>query len=243
MANRPDLRDITHNIGDALADCDREELLSMLTFLFREYVVDGPPPMLLHQTEALEDLAGLSFADLIVALQARLDHPELALFSVDGGRVSVKLQGVAHPLVAQSRSPDPVAPPPTEVRAEPAQMPAASPQSQPSRGAVDEARARGRGDLVGEGRAPIAAEMPRAEAPRPSGGLSVRGAAAFGGGVAGAASGRGASPAGSEAGAQPATAQPSAQPVAQPPSASPSPDKTPGDDDESSTRFSLLELD
>lgn len=98
MPTRPDLRDITTGVQDALADCDRDTLLSMLTFLIKEYVVDGPPPMLMHQTETIADLARLSFPQLIVALQTRLELPELALFAVDGEQVSVRIGGVMQPL-------------------------------------------------------------------------------------------------------------------------------------------------
>jgi hypothetical protein len=57
--------------------------------------------MLVQQAESLADLAGLSFAQLIAALQTRLDHPELAMFAVDGNQVSVRVGGVMQPLVAQ----------------------------------------------------------------------------------------------------------------------------------------------
>ncbi|KAB2900899.1 MAG: hypothetical protein F9K40_08910, partial [Kofleriaceae bacterium] len=83
MPTRPDLRDITTGVKDALADSDRDALLEMLTFLIKEYVVDGPPPMLVHQTENIADLGRLSFAQLIQTLQTRLDIPELSLFTVD----------------------------------------------------------------------------------------------------------------------------------------------------------------
>ena len=37
---------------------DRETLLDILTFVVKEYVVEGPPPMLVHQAETLADLQG-----------------------------------------------------------------------------------------------------------------------------------------------------------------------------------------
>ena len=73
MPTRPDLRDITTGVKDALSDCDRDQLLDILTFVMKEYVVDGPPPMLMHQTESIADLSTLSFAQLVTALQTRLD--------------------------------------------------------------------------------------------------------------------------------------------------------------------------
>jgi hypothetical protein len=101
MPTRPDLRDITTGVKDALADSDRDALLEMLTFLIKEYVVDGPPPMLVHQTENIADLGRLSFAQLITALQTRLDVPELALFVVDGEQVSVRVGGAMHALTGR----------------------------------------------------------------------------------------------------------------------------------------------
>src|SRR5690606_14425445 len=104
MPSRPDLRELAANVKEAFAEMDREQLLEILTFVVKEYVVEGPPPMLVHQTETLADLRGLSSAQLISALQTRLDHPELAMFAVDGDRVSVRVGGVLQPLLATRQS-------------------------------------------------------------------------------------------------------------------------------------------
>jgi hypothetical protein len=104
MPSRPDLRELASNVKEAFADADRETLLDILTFVIKEYVVEGPPPMLIHQAETLSDLRGQSFAQLITALQTRLDHPELAMFVVDGEQVGVRVGGVVHPLLP-SRQP------------------------------------------------------------------------------------------------------------------------------------------
>lgn len=113
MPTRPDLRDITTGVKDALADSDRDALLEILTFVIKEYVVDGPPPMLVHQTENVADLGRLSFAQLISTLQTRLDIPELSLFTVDGEQVSVRVGGAMHALtggrVPQAELPRPAA--------------------------------------------------------------------------------------------------------------------------------------
>ena len=85
MAERPDLRQISSNITEALAECDADTLRDILTFVFKEYVVEGPPPFLVHQTERIEDLEGLSFAEVVTALQTRLDLPELGLLVVEVG--------------------------------------------------------------------------------------------------------------------------------------------------------------
>src|SRR5690606_19825056 len=94
MPSRPDLRELAANVKEAFGEMDRETLLDILTFIVKEYVVEGPPPMLVHQPETLADLQGLSFAQLISALQTRFDPPELAMFAVDGDQVSVRVGGV-----------------------------------------------------------------------------------------------------------------------------------------------------
>src|SRR5512140_397947 len=99
MPSRPDLREIASNVKDAFADADRETLLDILTFVITENDVEGPPPILIHQAETLADLHGQSFAQLIAALQTRCDHPELAMFVVDGEQVGVRIGGVVHPLL------------------------------------------------------------------------------------------------------------------------------------------------
>ena len=186
MPTRPDLRQIATNVKDALADSDRETLLDLLTFVLKEYVVEGPPPMMIHQAETIADLAGLSFAQLVVALQTRLDLPELALFAVDGERVSVRVGGVMQPLDASRAAP------------------AAAELPRPTAGVhIVETTLTRRPPASGQAAAAPAAP---AQAPRPTGGLSVRGRPAGGGAPAPEA---GATPPG-PAPAQPAAAAPAA---------------------------------
>ena len=92
MPSRPDLRELASNVKEAFADADRDTLLDILTFVIKEYVVEGPPPMLIHQAETLSDLRAPTFAQLITALQTRFDHPELAMFAVDGEQVIVRIR-------------------------------------------------------------------------------------------------------------------------------------------------------
>src|SRR6476659_1496652 len=99
MPSRPDLRELASNVKEAFAEMDRETLLEILTFVVKEYVVEGPPPMLVHQAETLADLKNCSFAQLISAMQTRFDFPELQMFVVDGEQVSVRVGGVVQPLV------------------------------------------------------------------------------------------------------------------------------------------------
>ncbi len=98
MPKRPDLRNIAKGISESLDDLDKDTLQRVLTFVFKEYLVEGPPPLLVNQTERLEDLENLSFAELIGALQTRLDLEELSLFQVAGDQVSVRIDGLLQPL-------------------------------------------------------------------------------------------------------------------------------------------------
>ncbi len=156
MPSRPDLREIASNVKEAFADMDRETLLDILTFVLKEYVVEGPPPMLIHQAETLADLKNASFAQIIAALQTRFDHPELQQFAVDGEQVSVRVGGVMQPLLAPRAGAQPAAEMPrpaagVRVVEMPVQNRPAAPQ-------------------------PPAAPAPQpGQAPPPSRGLSVRG--------------------------------------------------------------------
>jgi hypothetical protein len=214
MPSRPDLREISTNVRDAFADADKETLLDVLTFVLKEYVVEGPPPMLIHQAETLSDLKGTSFAQLIAALQTRFDHPELAMFVVDGESVGVRIGGVVQPLLPGRTAPA-----------------AAQP-------AVDQLRAAGvrvvETTLSPRPPAPAQPAQPpqRAEgqAPPPVRGLSMRGAP-----TSGASGGPPAQP-------PPAQQPPAAAQPAQPDPAAPK-EKPEGSGDDASTRFGLLELD
>ena len=108
MPSRPDLREIASNVKEAFSEMDRDALLEILTFVVKEYVVEGPPPMLIHQAETLSDLKNISFAQLITTLQTRFDFPELAMFVVDGEQVGVRIGGVVQPLLAARTPPPPL---------------------------------------------------------------------------------------------------------------------------------------
>jgi hypothetical protein len=221
MPSRPDLREIASNVKDAFADADRETLLDVLTFVIKEYVVEGPPPMLIHQAETLSDLQGPSFAQLITALQTRFDHPELAMFVVDGDHVGVRIGGVVQPLI---------------------------PGRQPLSGAAELPRPQAGVRVVEttlQQRPPAPSPQSQGTAPSPARGLSIRGQPAAAPAPA-SPSGAQAAP-----GPQPQPQPPSGSPPAQPPSgaapASPassaSSDKSESGGDDASARFSLLELD
>ena len=215
MPTRPDLRELTTGVRDAFADADRETLLDVLSFVVKEYVVDGPPPMMIHQVETLGDLANLSFAQLIAALQTRFEHPELAMFTVDGDHVSVRVGGVMQPLVAARQVPG------AAVIA-----PVAAELPRPAAGVrvVEATLSQGRPVL-----APPSAASPSPSAPRPISGMSLQGRPSDGGVRAPAAA------------APPPTA--AAVPAPAAPPADAKPDKPGNSGDDSSARFSLLELD
>jgi hypothetical protein len=165
MPTRPDLRDIASNVRDAFADLDKDALLDILTFVVKEYVVEGPPPMLVHQAETLADLKNTTFAQLISALQTRFEFPELAMFVVDGEQVGVRVGGVVQPLIGQRQPLAPAAPPAQFVDTRPAhpsvrvvetalqQRPQPAPAPPPARGLS----VRGR---PAEGEAPAPAPTP-----------------------------------------------------------------------------------
>src|SRR5687767_6292356 len=101
MPERPDLRKIAADIREALETYPREALADILTYVFQAYVVEGTPTVAATQPERLVELEGLSFAEVIAALQTRLDLPELALFDVSAGRVSLRVGGQLVPVVAE----------------------------------------------------------------------------------------------------------------------------------------------
>jgi hypothetical protein len=225
MPSRPDLREIASNVKDAFSEMDRDALLEILTFVVKEYVVEGPPPMLIHQAETLSDLKNLSFAQLITSLQTRFDFPELAMFVVDGEQVGVRIGGVVQPLLAQ-RQP---APQMIDTRPQPGVRVVETPLQQRLPGPTNPSTQPGSLPARPAGQVP-APSTAAAAAPPPSRGLSVRGAPTGGasGGAPAAAPAQPAAPAAPAAGAAPAQ---------------PSEDKKEGSGDDASARFSLLELD
>jgi hypothetical protein len=223
MPSRPDLRDLAANVKDAFGEMDRETLLDILTFVVKEYVVEGPPPMLVHQAETLADLQGLTFAQLIQALQTRFDHPELSMFAVDGDQVSVRVGGVMQPLLA-ARQPM-----------------GAGTGTQPGGGAAELPRPQAGVRVVETNvqqrpAAPVPAQT-SGSAPPPTRGVSLRGR------PQGEAAGE-APPQQQQVQQPPAAAPQGQQPPAQgQPGAPEQKDKPEGSGDDASARFSLLELD
>jgi len=253
---RPDLRQIAGNIREALADCDRDTLLDMLTFVFKEYVVEGPPPLLISQAERVPDLEGLSFAELIRTLQTRLELPELNLFQVDGAQVLVRVNGVLTPLDAgaaraqamvQAAAPAPSSAAPAAPQQQP---PAPRAGVQVVETTFTRVPARVSAPEPGAPAGAGAPSAPAGQAPPPRRGLSVRGQPS--GEDAPAPSARSntpsapATPAPATREAQPGSAQPQQQPPAQPAgqaSQQPAAEGPRSERDIAAERFSLLELD
>ncbi len=146
MSDRIDPRRQTREIREALGRYEPEQLLDILTHVFRQYVVDGsaPPPMQLQ-----DELSGLSFAQVIERLQLRLDLPELRLFEVQAGRVMVRVDGRLYPLETAESRPEPlpvqrvVSVQPMPAAAAPAAAAPASPAPGPSAESRDVAQAPG----------------------------------------------------------------------------------------------------
>ncbi len=71
----------------------REELVVLLRDLIREYVIERGLPTGTPAQATGPDLAAMDFVALITHLKRTCTLPELALFSVDGRRVIVDLDG------------------------------------------------------------------------------------------------------------------------------------------------------
>ncbi len=112
------IRMVVDQIRGALEGYQREELIEILTYVFKTYVVEGGSPLVTGagvQLDARSELDGLSFAQLVTWLQQHLDAPELALFEVQGDRVGVRVGGRSVAIEAPRQ--EPVAPPPPVVAA------------------------------------------------------------------------------------------------------------------------------
>jgi hypothetical protein len=126
------LRLIVDELRSALDKHTREELAEMLGYLFKEYVIGVAPAQAGAGAllDAKSELDGLSFAQLITWLQQHLDVPELALFDVQGARVSVRAGG--RPIAISADAPEPaIAPPPPAPVITPSPPPAPTPPPAP----------------------------------------------------------------------------------------------------------------
>lgn len=137
-----DLRSLVAEIRGALESHSKEEVAEILTYVFKEYVVEGPLPLASSAAtvvEAKSDIEGLSFAQVVSWLQLHHDAPEWALFDVQGERVSLRMGGRLTPLEAQAARPEPLPPqPPPQPAPQPA--PAPAPQATQTRVPAQPAR-------------------------------------------------------------------------------------------------------
>jgi hypothetical protein len=128
----PNVLELVGDIREAVERLPREQLVDVLVYVFKEYVVEGAPLSSAMPTPLPDDLAGMSFAEVVRSLQLRLDLPELELFEVQGERVCVRLQGRPVPLEVTPARAEPLpaaAPTPPAPAAGPVAAPAATQQS------------------------------------------------------------------------------------------------------------------
>jgi cell division septation protein DedD len=139
------LRRVMGDIRATVQEQPRDALVEILSYLYKEYVIEGSGPIGSGAGQVLDaksHLEGLSFAELVTWLQQHVNAPELALFEVQGSQVSVRGQAIAleapranapvEPVRAVA--PAPVAPPPpaaATARANPT-TPAAAPTPSPA---------------------------------------------------------------------------------------------------------------
>lgn len=97
----------------ALEKYSKDELIDLMTHIVKTYVVEGILPLQPEtpQQSGEEQLAKLSFPQLILHLQMRLDHREWSAFSVSGTDVWVAAGG-NRVNVTGGQSPLPPAPAP-----------------------------------------------------------------------------------------------------------------------------------
>ena len=109
----------------------REELVTLLRDLIREYVIERGLPTGTPAQATGPDLTTMDFIALMTHLKRTCNRPELQLFSVDGRRVIVDLDGPREIRVAARPAPSaatPVGQPlPSRNVPPPAAVPAASP--------------------------------------------------------------------------------------------------------------------
>src|SRR5581483_12419061 len=133
MSDPRDIRRLVTEIRSALDSHPREALVEILTYVFKEYVVEGSTPLASGAgaiLDARSELDGMPFAQVVTWLQAHLDHPELRLLEVAGERVTVRVGGKGVALEVQTQ-PDPLPPPRASVAAPAESAPAQAANARP----------------------------------------------------------------------------------------------------------------
>jgi hypothetical protein len=143
------IRLVLSSIRESLDGYTREQLLELLGYIFKEFVVEGSSPLGSGAGAVLDaktELDGMRFSQVVVWLQQHLDLPELGVLEVDGEKVYLRAAGRAIPIevvrepVAPPPAPPRPAPPPSAgvtiqsqpAQPRPAQTPSAQPQAQPA---------------------------------------------------------------------------------------------------------------
>ncbi len=119
MTDPKNIRLVLSSIRESLDGYTREQLIELLGYVFKEFVVEGSSPLGAGAGAVLDaktELEGMRFSQLVVWLQQHLDLPELAVLEVDAERVYLRSGGRAIPIEAQR---EPVAPPPAPPRPAP----------------------------------------------------------------------------------------------------------------------------
>jgi hypothetical protein len=112
----------------------REELVVLLRDLIREYVIERGLPTGTPAQATGPDLAAMDFVALVTHLKRTCNLPELALFSVDGRRVIVDLDGPRE-IRAAARSVPSAATPVGQPLHPPRNVPPPAPAAAPAPGA------------------------------------------------------------------------------------------------------------
>ncbi len=168
-----DLRALVGELRGAVDNHPKEALVEILTYVFKEYVVESGAPLSTHAARLIDtrsELDGMSFPKLVEWLQLHLDLPELALLEVQGDHVQVRVGGRMVPLEAAASRPEPVLPPrPVEAPAPPVTRIAATAAPAPARPATAAPTAAPAGRPAPAPAAPAAKpEEPAPPAPRGS---------------------------------------------------------------------------
>jgi len=110
---------------DALQKYSKDELIDLMTHIVKTYVVEGTLPLAPDSgatRSGEEELARLSFPQLVLHLQMHLDHREFSAFSVSGNDVWVSMGNQRINLTtrqnAPAPAPDPVPDPPPPQQSE-----------------------------------------------------------------------------------------------------------------------------
>jgi hypothetical protein len=96
MTERRDFGLMAGEMREALEQYSREELADLLTHVVRVFVVEGQSPVQVDHEDApagLDELKGLTFAQLVLHLQMNLPHPELQRLRVSGPDVWAEADG------------------------------------------------------------------------------------------------------------------------------------------------------